>query len=126
MERPKGESRDDSVGLLARGLADLARSTDVCIIALSQLSRAIEKRATPNPQLSDLRESGVIEEAADVVIGLRRPHAGDHDPLPDDELELYVLKNRHGAVGLIRLGWDGPCLRVVRGRPSASVGVEYS
>ncbi len=126
MERPKGESRDDSVGLLARGLADLARSTDVCIIALSQLSRAIEKRSTPSPQLSDLRESGVIEEAADVVIGLRRPHAGDHDPLPDDELELYVLKNRHGAVGLIRLGWDGPCLRVVRGRPATSVGVEYS
>ena len=125
MKRPDGESRDDSVGALARGLADLARSSDVCVIALSQLSRAIEKRQTQTPQLSDLRESGVIEEAADVVIGLRRPNSSEQVALPDDQLDLHVMKNRHGSTGLLSMAWDGPTVRILGERQVTPRLVEY-
>jgi replicative DNA helicase len=83
------------------------------VIALAQLNREIEKRAGADrrPRLSDLRESGAIEQDADAVLGLHRP--ADHDPAkPKDLAELIVLKNRHGGEGRrIELKWDAEHVR---------------
>jgi replicative DNA helicase len=107
--RAPGRGGDDNrvqeVSAVTRTLKRLARDLGVPVIALSQLSRAPELRADKRPQLSDLRESGEIEQTADVVIMLRRP-----DDAPDVS-DLIVAKHRNGATGTVRVGWRATCVR---------------
>ena len=83
----------------------VAKELNVPVICLSQLSRANESRSDKRPQLSDLRESGSIEQDADVVIGLYREFYYNQDAENPNEAEAIILKNRKGETGSIRLNW---------------------
>lgn len=102
----KYESRTQEVGAVSQGLKNLARELKVPVLALAQLSRAYEQRGTKTPQLSDLRESGSIEQDADVVMFLYRE--------ADDNLEDYKLsiaKHRNGGLRVIDLKFRGDRVR---------------
>ena len=127
-----GENRVQEISEISRGLKQLAKELDVPVIALSQLSRAVEQREDKRPQLSDLRESGSIEQDADIVMFIYREeyylkaHEPKH-PIPGDPpevftafeeweakhrqiegmAELIIAKNRHGATGKERLRFLG-------------------
>ena len=100
-----GESRTQAVSDMSRMLKIMAKELCIPVVCLSQLSRANEARTNKRPMLSDLRESGAIEQDADIVIGLYRDGYYDKDcPTPNDA-EALVLKNRHGETGTIDLMW---------------------
>jgi len=110
----KVENRTQEIALIARGLKALAREIKVPVIALSQLSRLVESRSPRRPQLSDLRESGAIEQDADLVAFLYRPSYYGEEELrkvgydPDREqniTELYIAKQRNGPTGTVKLAW---------------------
>ena len=111
--RTKLESRAQELSQITRGLKTLAREFNIPIIALSQLSRNVENRLDKKPILSDLRESGSIEQDADLVLMLYRnqfPKTNDDRSLPDKELEkieLILAKHRNGPTGTIQLKFDG-------------------
>jgi len=106
------ENRVQEVSAISRGLKELARELDVPVLALAQLSRAVEQRADKVPQLSDLRESGSIEADSDVVIFLHQP-----DPRKQDEesytLHVMIAKHRNGPTGVIPLRFVARLTRFV-------------
>jgi replicative DNA helicase len=97
-------NRVEQVGQISRGLKILARELEVPVVAISQLSRAPEQRTPPKPQLSDLRESGQIEQDADVVAFLfRDDYYRDPDEEPDGLADLIIAKHRNGPIGTRKL-----------------------
>jgi replicative DNA helicase len=119
-----GENRVQEISEISRGLKTLAKELHVPVIALSQLSRAVEQREDKRPQLSDLRESGSIEQDADMVWFVFREdyYEMSKQPKPEEEAayqawvdrmdrihgiaELIVAKQRHGATGKVRLKFE--------------------
>lgn len=101
-----GESRTQAVADMSRMLKIMAKELNVPVICLSQLSRANEGRQNKRPMLSDLRESGAIEQDADIVIGLYREGYYDQEYENPNEAEAIILKNRHGETGTIPLMWQ--------------------
>lgn len=110
----RADNRVQEIAIIARGLKALAREMKVPVIALSQLSRMVEQRSPRRPQLSDLRESGAIEQDADLVLFLYRPaYYGEeellrinYDPERDKNVtEVLVAKQRNGPTGTIKLVW---------------------
>ena len=99
------ESRTQAVSDISRMLKVMAKELNVPVICLSQLSRANESRQDKRPMLSDLRESGAIEQDADIVIGLYRDGYYNKECENPNEAEAIVLKNRHGETGKIPLMW---------------------
>lgn len=100
----KYSSRNEGIGEITSELKSLAKEFDICIVALSQLSRAVESRVDKRPMLADLRDSGSLEQDSDVVLFLYREgyYSSDKDNLPDIEpLEVIIAKNRDGATGTI-------------------------
>ncbi len=101
-------NRVQEVTEISRGLKILARELEIPVVALAQLSRNVTGRDDPRPVLSDLRESGSIEQDADLVMFLHRP---DYYKKPEEEdtniTELLIRKHRHGAIGIIELYFDG-------------------
>lgn len=100
-----GESRTQAVSDMSRMLKVMAKELNVPVICLSQLSRANESRQDKRPLLSDLRESGAIEQDADIVIGLYREGYYNSECENPNSAEARILKNRHGETGLIELMW---------------------
>jgi replicative DNA helicase len=101
----KGESRQVEVAEMSRALKIMARELDVPVVALSQLSRSLESRTDKRPMLSDLRESGALEQDADQVLFLFR--AGVYDrSVPESQTEVIVAKHRSGPVGFAALTFD--------------------
>ena len=102
MQGPKSENRQNEISQITQSLKALAKELDIPVIALSQLSRAVEQRTKKEPMLSDLRESGAIEQDADVVIFLYRPAVYDKE---DQDLKglayLIVAKQRNGPTGRV-------------------------
>jgi replicative DNA helicase len=102
MQGPKAENRQNEISQITQSLKALAKELDIPVIALSQLSRAVEQRTKKEPMLSDLRESGAIEQDADVVIFLYRPAVYDKE---DQDLKglayLIVAKQRNGPTGRV-------------------------
>jgi replicative DNA helicase len=106
MHAPGLPSREQEIATISRSMKSLAKELNVPVLALSQLNRSVEKRRGEPPMLSDLRESGAIEQDADVVLFLHRPGEGDGEPqAPSDvqEIELHVAKQRQGPTGMVPL-----------------------
>ncbi len=103
----KSDSRQQEVAEISRSLKVLAKELNVPIIALSQLSRATTSRTGNKPQLSDLRESGSIEQDADIVMFIHRPGYYDETVENKDLAELIVAKHRNGPTETIPLMWNG-------------------
>jgi replicative DNA helicase len=102
MQGPRGvENRQQEISVISRSLKALAKELSIPVVALSQLSRAVEQRAERKPQLSDLRESGAIEQDADVVIFLNRPWVYSQEDEDEGKAEIIVAKQRNGPTGHI-------------------------
>jgi replicative DNA helicase len=103
--RPDGraDSRVEQVGQISRGLKILARELEIPVIAVSQLSRAVESRNPPVPMLSDLRESGQVEQDADVVMFVYREEYYDRESERLGEADIIFAKHRNGPIGQVTL-----------------------
>ncbi len=113
-------NREQQISMVSKQLKNLARELKIPIIALTQLNRAVDQREDKSPRLSDIRESGAIEQDADLVLLLHRPAmdnvtnpaAGDNTQ-NEDRTELFIAKNRNGPTGKIELSYEGQFVRFV-------------
>ncbi|MCL1944214.1 MAG: replicative DNA helicase [Firmicutes bacterium] len=104
------ESRQQEISEITRTLKIAAKELDVPILLLSQMSRDIEKRTDKTPQMSDLRESGAIEQDADIIIFIHRKHDANDETVDlqtRNKVELHIAKHRNGSTGKIELIWEG-------------------
>ena len=110
MEARKAENRQQEISSISRGLKALARELEVPVIAVSQLNRSVETRDGHTPRMSDLRESGSIEQDADVIILLHREDYYDPTKRPG-EVDLNIVKQRNGPTGKVKLTFLREILR---------------
>ena len=118
------ENRQQEVSEISRNLKLIAREFNVPLIALSQLSRSVESRPDKRPVLSDLRESGSLEQDADIVIFLYRDKYYDENSEMGDEAEVLIRKHRNGAVGTVKLLFKGELTRFLDTVDNNKVGPE--
>jgi replicative DNA helicase len=104
-------NRVDEVSRISRQLKLLARELECPILALSQLSRAVEQRGSKVPQLSDLRDSGSLEQDADIVVFIYREEVYEEATDQQGVAELHVAKQRNGPLGIVPVQFDAPTTR---------------
>lgn len=106
-----GSNRTQEIGAISRGLKGIAKEFDIPVIALSQLSRGVEDRTDKRPLMSDLRDSGEIEQDADLILLIYREEAYDKETENKNLAEIIVRKNRNGATGEIYATFTGATTR---------------
>lgn len=110
----KNENRAIEIGEISRGLKLLAKELGVPVMTCAQLSRATDRSKTQKPMLSDLRDSGAIEQDADVVMFIYREDYYDKEKSADQNtVDIIVAKNRHGSTGEVTLGWQAPYTKFI-------------
>lgn len=126
VKRPRHHSTHEELTQVVETLADAAKQDGMAYVVMSQLNRGVEQRQDKRPQLSDLRESGSLEERAKCVVGIYRGAYYHSDPIPGidydepgppphdfaSQVQLCVIKNSNGATGRVFASWDGPTLRM--------------
>lgn len=122
IEAPRMETRQQQIAYISASLKSLAMELDIPVIALSQLSREVERRVDKRPQLADLRESGAIEQDADLVIFLYREDFYDPHTAEEGIAEVIVGKHRNGPTGVVRLGFLKEYMKFV---PETSIDRGY-
>ena len=105
-QNPRQQNRQQEITFISGAIKNLARELNVPVLALSQLSRGVEARQDKRPMLQDLRESGSIEQDADVVMFLYREKYYDQETIHGNVAELIVAKHRNGATGTVRLAFE--------------------
>jgi replicative DNA helicase len=121
MSSPGSENRQNEIASISRTIKAVGKELNIPIVALAQLNRQNESRSNKRPTLSDLKESGQIEQDADVVMLLHREdyyHQGEDDYNPNNEAELIIAKQRNGPTGVIKLHWHDETTRFANVAPS--------
>lgn len=121
----RNENRVQEVSYVARALKTIARELHVPVLAAAQLSRAVEQRSDKRPVLSDLRESGEIEQAADVVMFIYRPDQYEKDSVQQNVAEIILAKHRNGPTGSVELVFLSQVTKFVDAATRSSDGESY-
>ncbi len=111
MQTGRGENRQQEIAELSRGLKGMARELDVPVIAISQLNRSVDSREDRRPRMSDLRESGALEQDADLILLMYRESQYKETDENKTLADVIVAKQRDGPTGAVRLNFFGPILR---------------
>ncbi len=101
------QNREQEIATISRGLKGIAKELHIPVIAMAQLNRSVETRAEKRPVLSDLRESGSMEQDADVVMFIHREDYYQPNAEPTHEAEVIIAKHRNGPTGVVKLHWQG-------------------